>query len=228
MDKRFLTEKSPDRVGPVENFIKGDENLFFAVERLPENFSFGFMVSLVWVASLLLLLKNAFDRFLTPRLLPPEKELRLDLKNNKIRTFVAVNRDKIKRIVAGIQYLNPRVMEVPGWDSLPGNIKVEWFFSFFNLPLPETLQPVSGKYCDHNLTPDDKAMIISEIIRHFDVDIFVFTDFLNGLSDNYAGYFLELIGSLKKDRHIVYFTSSVVLSGKIGDKMARYHDGSLL
>lgn len=224
VDRRFLTEKSPDRLGVIENFIKGDENLFYANHRLPVNFGFGFMVSLAWVACFLLLLKKAFVRYLSPRNGQKDRQNVPDFKKNKIRTYVTNSPEQKSKIVAGIHFQTPRIVQVPGWNSLPGNFKVEWFFSFFDMPLPEKLKSVTGRYCNDELSPDLRALIITEIIRNFEADVFIFDEFLNGLSDDFVDYFKELLKTLKKGRHIVYFTASINTSSKIGDKMARYYN----
>jgi hypothetical protein len=224
---RFYTERKiyrPSKKRGVEPFIKDNEDLYYARSQLPGSFKFGLTISLVWVGVLALLLWYRFSRLFASRPGQPDTDLLLDLKKKKTKVVISTDQERISKIVAGVRFYNPRTIRVPGWASLPGDMKIERYFSFFNVPLPEKLQPVAGLYCDSDLAPDHRARVITEIIRTYDADVFVFNEFLAGLSDDFVSYFLDLLETLKQEHHIVYFTGSIEISGKVGDKMTRYHD----
>lgn len=95
-------------------------------------------------------------------------------------------------------------------------------FFFFKLPIPEKLKPLENEnICD--LDEDYRAMILTEIIRTSEADVFIFNNFLVGLSDKFYDYFADLLQTLKKDRYVIYFSRSMSAS-KIGDSTARFTD----
>lgn len=224
---RFYTERKIYRHSKkkgVEPFIKGNEDLFFGKSQLPDNFTLGLTVSLVWIWGLVLIMWLRFKRVFAVRPSSPDEKHLLDLKKKKVRVVVTTDKERKTKITAGIQFYNPKTIRVPGWSSLPEDIKVESYFTLFNVPLPEKLQPVADCYSDSSLNPDLRAMIITEIIRNLDAGVLVFNEFMAGLSDAFELYFIEIINTLKLERPIVYFTGSVNAAGKVGDKIIRYHD----
>jgi hypothetical protein len=221
--KRFLSNDKPDRLGPVENFIKKDENIFYAHSQLPANLGFGFMVSIGWLGVLMLISWMLFRKSFPRSYDPPGEESQLKLKENKIKVVITSNRDRVNKLIAGFRYQYPRLICMPNWSCLPGESKVRWYFTFFNLPVPERLQPVAGKKCSA-LNPNQRAMILTEILRSFDADIFVFHNFLNGLSDEFIDYFADFLVDLKKGRKVVYFSNTLTVSPRIGDSVARFTD----
>lgn len=206
----------------VEPFIKGNEDLFYAKSQLPASFAFGLAVSLIWIGGLALLFGFRFHRLFVSQPKIPEEKYRLDLKKNKVRMVVTTHPVSKSKVISGVRRFHSRTLRVPGWDSLPEDIKVENYFALFNVPLPESLQPVAGLYCDSELLPDQRAMVITEIIRNLDADVFIFNEFMAGLSDQYTAYFAELLKTLKQGRAIVYFTGKVDVSERIGDKATSY------
>jgi hypothetical protein len=61
--KRFVGEhdkdhpkNNPDMIGPLDNFVKNDENLFYAKSHLPQGFLLGIGVTLVYIAVLFTIL----------------------------------------------------------------------------------------------------------------------------------------------------------------------------
>jgi hypothetical protein len=60
--KRFPEGKeiNPDKVGPVENFVKSNENLFFAKTRLPSSFILGVCLTFFYIIVLLIILYLIF------------------------------------------------------------------------------------------------------------------------------------------------------------------------
>lgn len=226
---RFYTERKiyrPSKKRGVEPFIKDNEDLFYGRSQLPDNFTLGLTVSLVWVGGLVMLMWLRFKRLFATRPVVPDEKYLLDLKKKKVRVVVTTDYVRKSKITACVQYYNPRTIRVPGWASLPEDMKVEDYFNLFDVPLPEKLQPVAGRYCDSNLGPDQRAMVITEITRNLDASVLVFNEFMAGLSDEFEAYFLELLNILKQDRPIVYFTGSLTASGKVLDKATRYHDDS--
>jgi len=61
-EKRFFSKSSPDHVGPVENFIKGDENIFQAKSRLPHGYTTGLILNLFYILVLLFFLHRRSAR----------------------------------------------------------------------------------------------------------------------------------------------------------------------
>lgn len=49
LDKRFKGKNKPDQIGTVENFVKSDENLFYAKSRLPYFFWGGVLISFLYI-----------------------------------------------------------------------------------------------------------------------------------------------------------------------------------
>ena len=218
IEKKFY---NPVPKSGVEPFIKGNEDLFFAQSRLPGSFKFGIMVSIVWLGVLLALSWIRFYLSFSSRPGQQDKELYLDLKKNETSVVITTDPNRISKLIAGLRFLHSRLICVPNWSCLKKESRVKWYFSFFNLPIPEKLQPVAEKYCN-DLNPDHRAMILTDITRSFDADVFIFNNFLSGLSDEFVDYFTEFLKSLKKGRQIVYFSNSLAIASKIGDKATSF------
>jgi len=63
VEKKFMEQSSP---GQVENFVKGNENLFYAKSRLPYRFWLGIAVSLLYIGILVMASYFRFKRVLQP------------------------------------------------------------------------------------------------------------------------------------------------------------------
>jgi hypothetical protein len=89
--------------------------------------------------------------------------------------------------------------------------------------VPEKLKEIAGKYV-FTLETDQKGKVLMEIIGSLKADIFIFNNFLAGLSDAIIHPFASILKSLKKGRKVVYFTNSLLINAIIGDKVKRFND----
>lgn len=209
----------------VEPFIKGNEDLFKGESHLPGNFGLGLAVIVIWLGGLTVLTWFLYDRPQYHRDITLDKDADIDPQPNKTTVVITIDHIRCTNFLAQLRLKGNRFLEVPGWDSLQGKIKVKWFFQRYNLSIPERLQPMAGKYLQ-DLNPDQKAMIITEITRTHDVDTYIFNNFLLGLSDQFGNYFLDFLKTLKKNKKVVYFSSSLAVSAKIADEVVRFTNDS--
>lgn len=222
LERKFF--RGMDKGKGVEPFIKGDEDLFYAQSQLPGSFKFGLAVSIIWVGVLVLLLWYRLNRLLAlhSKASEQDEESIVNLRKNKVTVLITTNPEKKAKLTAGVQYGNKRTVRVPGWASLSEDMKVEDYFTLYNVPLPEKLQPVAGQNCGDDLSPDQRAMVVTEIIRNINAGVYVFDEFMAGLSDDFLSYFHELLKALKEQkRSIVYFTGLMMVSLEIGNKSIR-------
>jgi hypothetical protein len=71
-DDKDNSKKKPDKIGPVENFVKTDEDLFYARSHLPNGFSWGVFITLFYISVLSIILyrihvKITKKKFKTPK-----------------------------------------------------------------------------------------------------------------------------------------------------------------
>jgi hypothetical protein len=210
----FLGEKT------VKPYLTGEENIFFAASTLPGNFGFGLVISLFWLVALLALSLWSFNRLLDQQ---PKTEYENvkepmpdEIKKNKITLVLTVNPWRLRHLLLILKTENFAFVSVPAPASLPGGVKVNNLFAFFNLPVPEILEPVAGKYCD-SLQLDKKALVILEIIKHLPADFLIFNDFLVGLSEEFKNHFKEFLNIHKKDCRIAYFSNSLTATNVCTD-----------
>lgn len=224
---KFYLERKFNRPLPksgVEPFITGDEDLFKGNSQLPYNFGLGMAVLIIWLGGLSVLNWFLFDnplrRFNTHEELKDEADF--EPKKNLTTVVITQNDYRYSNFIARLELRSVRFLEVPGWNTLQGDVKVEWIFRLYGLPVPELLQSVSRKSCQE-LIPDKLAMVISEIIRSLDAELYAFNNFLIGLSDQFVDqYFTGFLKALKKNRKVIYFSNSMTTSQKIADDVTRF------
>ncbi len=215
-------EKNGELVLPHPN---GNTELFYAPSRLPGNFVLGILVSLVWLGVLAALAWIVFKPVplgkRNQKMGDAGQDVALFLKESRTTVILTADPVRIAGLKAGLRLQHKRVVFVPAWSSLPGEIKVKWLFSFCQSTIPEKLRPLANRYC-RTLPHDDKAKIIYALIGTVQADVFVFTEFLSGLSDEFGKQFALTLNSLKKGRRIVFFSHSLAVSAKIADDVIRF------
>jgi hypothetical protein len=223
--KFYIEKKFYDPVPKkgVEPFIKGNEDLFYAQSRLPESFKFGILFSFVWIGLLGLICWFRLDRTIIHRPKKQAQEPKLELQENKTKVIITFDSERFKRTLTDLRFQYPHMIYIPCWSNLDEMSRVKWYFSFFNVPVPDSIAPIANNYI-FTLKPDQKAMILIELIRSMEADLFVFNNFLTGLSDEFSDYFVSFLNELKEGRRIVYFSSSLAVSSKIADSVTRYTD----
>lgn len=227
---RFYIERKfymPLPESGVEPFFTSNENLYLGESQLPRNMGQGLAVLIIWIGVAAALVWFFYDRPHPRSEILQDKESDVKLRLNKTTVIITKNPDRCPNLLERLRLQGFRILSVPDWHTLPRDVKVSWFFQLFDLPVPEKLQAVADHY-SHTLEPDQKAMILTEIIRTYDPEYFVFNDFLLGLSESYMEYFVGLLKALKKGRKVVYFSSSLAISSKIADHVTRYAEERLL
>jgi hypothetical protein len=189
-------------------FKEDNDKLYQGQSQLPDNFGFGFVMTVLWLAVLFVFSWLGFNRMLD-RARDTERELSPD-ELNKDKTNVIFTSDKglLPQLVTKLRSQNIPFLSVPGPASLPGDVKVKNLFSLFGLAVPEVLKEIAGEYV-FTLEPDQKGKVLSEITRSLTADVLIFDNFLAGLSDDIIHYFAGVLNSIKKGRIIVYFTNSL-------------------
>jgi len=201
-------------------FIKDNSNIYQGESLLPENYSFGLTVTIVWLLLLFYYSWIMFNR-LFKRFAEDAKDLALDdFKKSKTTVVLTGNQGLAFGLLFKLRVQKTQFVAVPGPASLPGKIKVKDLFSSLGQNVPEKLQPVEGKYI-HDLSPERKGLISIEITRSREAEIFVFNNLLSGLSDKFVDYFVNFLETFKKGRKVAYFSSSQMISVKIADNVVR-------
>ncbi len=211
-EKNFFTNEKT-----IIPYIKGGQNIFYVKSSLPGNFGSGLLVNILWLV-LLFILYWALSNRLFSRFSDIDKDLKPDFKKDKTTVVLTTRKQLVSQLLIKLRCQNTRSVYVPCPSSLPGDIKVKSLFSFFNLEIPKNLKPLACKYL-YDLNLDNKGMILLEITRSLDTEIFIFNNFLSGLSDEIVDYFANLLKSLKKGRSVVYFSNSLAVSSKIADEV---------
>ena len=200
----------------VKSFLKDGENIFYAPNFLPRNFGFGLLVSLLWLLFGIFISWKGFNRMLE-RVHKTKRELSPDeLKKNMTNVIFTSDKGILPHLIAKLKMQNIPFLSIPGPDSLPKDTKLKNLLSLFELPVPEGMQEISDKYV-YALEPDDKGRILSEIASSFKTEVLIFNNFLAGLSDDLITHFAGILNFLKKDRTIVYFTNSLMVTTVICD-----------
>jgi len=208
---------------PPPPFIKGDENIYQGKSQLPGNFNFGLAITLLWLIVLLGLYWFMFNRMLdhaqdTKRVYNPD-----ELKKNKTNVIFTLDKGILPQLIKKLRLLNIPFLSIPGPAGLPVDTTVKNLLSLFGLAVPEALKEIAGKYV-FTLEPDQKGKILIEITRGLKADIFIFNNFLSGLSDAIIRDFAITLKALKKGRKVVYFTNSILINTIIGDGEKRFDD----
>jgi len=197
-------------------FPRKNANIYKGQIRLPGNYSLSLTINFIWMIVLVSLYWFMFNRMLdysqaTPRELSPDELI-------KDNTNVLFTSDKglMPQLITKLRFQNIPFITVPGPFDIPGDIKVKNLFTLFDLTVPKILDEIADKYV-HALEPDQKVTVLLEIIRKLQTDIFIFNNFLAGLSDDAINYFSTVLTSLKKGRTIVYFTNSMMATTLICD-----------
>jgi ABC-type transport system involved in multi-copper enzyme maturation permease subunit len=202
-------------------FIKGNENIYKGQIRLPGNFGFGLVVSILWLIVLFGLCWIRFNRMLE-RAQDTEKELNPDeLKKDKTNVIFTSDKGILPHLIAKLKFQNIPFVSIPGPSSLPGDTKVKNLLYFFSIPVPETLKEISGEYI-YTLELHDKLRAFAEIIRALKADVLIFNNFLSGLSDDLINYFADVLNDLKNERIVVYFTNSFLATDAICDNVIKW------
>jgi len=200
----------------VKPYLNGEENIFYAPNLLPDNFSFGFLISLFWLLLLIFLSWISFNRMLdyaheTSRELSPD-----ELKKSKTNVIFTSDKGLLPQLITKLRSQNISFLLFPGPASLPGDIMVKNLLSFFGLSVPEALQEISVRYV-YTLEKGEKVRVLIEIVKSLKADVLIFDNFLAGASDELVNYFADVLNSLKKGRIVVYFTDSFLVSTVISD-----------
>jgi hypothetical protein len=204
-------------------FIKKNENLYQGQSRLPDNFGFGLVVTVLWLAVLFVFSWLGFNRMLD-RARDTKRELSPDeIKKDKTNVIFTSDKGLLPQLITKLRSQHIPFLSVPGPASLPGDVKVKNLFSLFDLAVPEVLKKIAGKYV-FTLEPDQKGKVLSEITRSLAADVIIFDNFLAGLSDDIIHYFAGVLNSIKKGRIIVYFTNSLLVSAVISDCGIKWTD----
>jgi hypothetical protein len=200
-------------------FPKDNENIYKGQIRLPGNYSFGLTINFIWMIVLVSLYWFMFNRMLD-RAQDTQRELSPDeLKRDNTNVIFTSDKGLLSQLIKKLRFQNISFLAVPGPASLPGDTTVKNLFSLFGLAVPEDLEElkeIAGKYI-FALDPDQKGMVLSEIIRTLKADVFIFDNFLAGLSDEAINYFSGVLTTLKKGRTVVYFTNSMMVTTLICD-----------
>jgi hypothetical protein len=210
-------------------FFKGDnDNIYQGKSQLPNNFNFGLIITLMWLAVLSILSWIRYNRMLdraqeTKRELNPK-----ELNKDKTKIIFTLDRGLLPQLIKKLRAQNTPFLSVPGPGSLPGDTKVKNLFYLFGLAVPEALKEIAGKYV-LTLEPDKKGKVLIEITRLIAIevkaDVIIFDNFLAGLSDKIIFHLADMLKSLKKGRRIVYFTNSILINTIIGDpKFTKRYD----
>lgn len=204
-------------------FFKGeDDNIYQGKSQLPNNFDFGLLVTVLWLAALFYSSWIRFKRILdrsrdTHRELSPD-----ELQKDKVNIIFTQDKGVLSQLIAKLKAQNIHFLFFPGPASLPGDTKVKNLFKLFGLTVPETLKKIARKYV-YNLDPDpeknndQKGKVLSELIRLLASDVIIFDRFLAGLSDELIYHFAGVLNSIKKGRIVVYFTNSLMVTVLIQD-----------
>lgn len=203
-------------------FLKEDENVYPGKIQLPYNFSFGFTITILWLLLLSYYSWISFNRLFNRSVEKTEELNPEDFDKNKTTIVLTSNQRLASGLLYNLRSKKTGFVYVPG----PGDLqeaKVKDLFLFFSQEVPEKLQKVKGKYM-HDLSPDHKGLILLEIVQTIKADFYIFNNFLTGLSDKFGDYFADFLQTFKKGRKVVYFTSSLAVSSKIGDDVLRFLD----
>ncbi|MGD2086067.1 MAG: hypothetical protein PVH61_07780 [Candidatus Aminicenantes bacterium] len=205
-------------------FFKGvNDNIFQGKSQLPDNFGFGSVFTVLWLAVLFLFSWIRFSRMLdhareTKRELSPD-----ELKKDKTNIMFTSDKGLLFQLINKLRSQNIPFLSVPVPASLPGDTKVKNLFSLFGLVVPEALKEIAGKYV-FTLELDQKGRVLAEITRSLKTDVLVFDNFLAGLSDDIINHFASVLNSLKKGRIVVYFTNSLMVTTLICDCGLKWTD----
>jgi hypothetical protein len=213
----------------VESFIKGDENMFYGKSGLPDNYTLGLTITFGWIAGLLTLLWLFLNRPFSRSLRQQEDSLKLNFKANKTTVLISSDSKRIMTLLCDLRYRNIPFAYLRDWTTLPGDVRVKWFFSLLSLPVPEELTAMAGKFIN-TLEPEQKAKILTALLTGIShtatIEYFIFDNFLAGLSDEFENHFSRLLNSLKKGRKVIYISNSLSVSSKIADDVIRFtNDG---
>lgn len=205
-------------------FFKGDENIYQGKSQLPANFSFGIMVIVLWLAVLIGLSRINFIRMLK-RMKTTKRELNLeDLKKDQTNIIFTSDKGLLPQLIAKLRAKNIQYASIPSPANLPANIKVKNLFTLFDLAIPQTLSESIADQYIYNLDPDQRGKVLIEITQSLNADVFLFENFLSGLSDEIIHHFSLVLSSLKKGRSIVYFTNSLIVTTLICDCGIKWND----
>jgi hypothetical protein len=219
----YLLSKKVNEWKELAPFPKENENIYKGQIRLPGNYSFGLAITCIWLIVLLGLYWYMFNRMLD-RAQDTQRELSPDeLKKNKTNVIFTLDKGILPQLIKKLRLLNIPFLSIPGPASLPGDTTVKNLLSLFGLAVPEALKEIAGKYV-FTLEPDQKGKILIEITRGLKADIFIFNNFLAGLSDAIIRDFAITLKALKKGRKVVYFTNSILINAIIGDGEKRFDD----
>ena len=213
---------SRKKITQLPSFIKGNENIYQGKSQLPDNYGFGLMANILWLVLLFIFYWITFNRMLD-RSPETKRILNLDeLKRNRTNIIFTSDKGLLFQFISELRLQKIAFASVPAPSNLPGDVKVKNLYSFLGLTVPEGLRGISGQYV-YNLETDDKGLVLSEIVRSLKLEVIIFDNFLNGLSDDLINHYAEVLGSLKKGKKIVYFTNSLKVADEIGDYVIRYN-----
>lgn len=203
----------------IVSFIKSDENIFYGKNTLPSNTGFGFVVCLLWLVLSFSGAWVGFNRILDGR---SRLEINMEgLKPNRTTMIMTSNPTAVIETISLIlRYQRKQFLVVPCPGSIPGDIRIDSFFSFSNQSVPKILKSFS-RLTFNSLSLEEKGTVITEILKikktTTGVDYIIFSGFLSGLSDSFLNYFAKSLKEIKTGCKVIYISNSLLVNQLIGD-----------
>jgi hypothetical protein len=216
----FITEKSfPEKDNPlpkkVENFIKGDEDLFFAKPKLPYNFWLGVFLTPFYSILLLLLSFRIFRKRQISQ--GSKKDYRIE-KENYNPVFSLCGNPGIKEDIVNFYRGKERTVvleKINTTDFDCNQIKLQDLFRHLcrfngidekkaneNLALLG-IRDLAGLSCNEEIIMKIYAAVSTAV----DFDLIVLDDFVNKESGEFENAVFDLLTALEKDgKKIVYLS----------------------
>jgi hypothetical protein len=148
----YINKRHIEKAKIIENFIKGNENLYFSESRVPGNFSHGLAITVLWIIVLYLAAFLAFIKTMFPKHKPAGafKKIDLDLVPGKHMAYKVYDPDFVVQflnVLAGrIKHYNGQLtinlknavttekkdyLYLAGPDHVPGDMKVNDYLALF-------------------------------------------------------------------------------------------------
>lgn len=139
VQKKFYSKSEP---GKVETFIKGDENIYYAANRLPGNFGYGVLLNLLYIAVLSLLTFLRFKKSLYRRhrkRIPRLEALKFELEKGNCRvchTSSSELKDQVYNFFPGKGQVFPGRISINGQEIAAGDMKRDFVYTCHPAHIP--------------------------------------------------------------------------------------------